>query len=93
MLMNPTNPINLSSTLAEVEQAARDLALQIQIVNASTSHEIDAAFAALSRERPDALFVAPTGSSPAGASNWLRWQPAMQFQRRFRCASMSKPGG
>jgi putative ABC transport system substrate-binding protein len=61
MLMNPTNPINLSSTLAEVEQAARDLALQIQIVNASTSHEIDAAFAALSRERPDALFVAPDG--------------------------------
>src|SRR6516225_5264649 len=61
MLMNPTNPINMSSTLAEVEQAARDLALQIQIVNASTSHEIDAAFAALARERPDALFVAPDG--------------------------------
>jgi putative tryptophan/tyrosine transport system substrate-binding protein len=61
MLMNPTNPINSSSTLAEVEQAARDLALQIQIVNASTSHEIDAAFAALARERPDALFVAPDG--------------------------------
>jgi putative ABC transport system substrate-binding protein len=61
MLMNPTNPINLSSTLAEVEQAARDLMLQIQIVNASTSHEIDAAFAALSRERPDALFVSPDG--------------------------------
>jgi ABC-type uncharacterized transport system substrate-binding protein len=37
MLMNPTNPINMTSTLAEVEQAARDLALQIQIVNASTS--------------------------------------------------------
>jgi putative ABC transport system substrate-binding protein len=61
MLMNPTNPINMSSTLAEVEQAARDLALQIQIVNASTSQEIDAAFAALARERPDALFVAPDG--------------------------------
>jgi putative ABC transport system substrate-binding protein len=61
MLMNPTNPINTSSTFAEVEQAARDLALQIQIVNASTSHEIDAAFAALARERPDALFVAPDG--------------------------------
>jgi putative ABC transport system substrate-binding protein len=61
MLMNPTNPINMSSTFAEVEQAARDLALQVQIVNASSSHEIDAAFAALARERPDALFVAPDG--------------------------------
>ena len=61
ILMNPTNPINMTSTLAEVEQAARDLALQIQIVNASTSYQIDAAFAALARERPDALFVAPDG--------------------------------
>src|SRR5262249_35819188 len=61
MLINPTNPINMTSTLAEVEQAARDLALQIQIVNPSTSHQIDVAFAALSRERPDALFVAPDG--------------------------------
>src|SRR5262249_36406445 len=59
MLINPTNPINMTSTLAEVEQAARDLALQIQIANASTSQQIDAAFAALARERPDALFVAP----------------------------------
>ena len=61
ILMNPTNPINMTSTLAEVEQAARDLALQIQIANASTSYQIDAAFAALARERPDALFVAPDG--------------------------------
>ena len=61
MLINPTNPINMTSTLAEVEQAARDLALQIQVVNASTSHQIDAAFVALARERPDALFVAPDG--------------------------------
>ena len=61
MLINPTNPINMTSALAEVEQAARDLALQIQIVNVSTSHQIDAAFAALARERPDALFVAPDG--------------------------------
>jgi putative ABC transport system substrate-binding protein len=36
ILINPTNPINMTSTLAEVEQAARDLALQIQIVNART---------------------------------------------------------
>jgi putative tryptophan/tyrosine transport system substrate-binding protein len=33
--------------------------LQIQVLNASTSREIEAAFAALVRERADALFVAP----------------------------------
>src|SRR4029077_19160184 len=34
------------------------LGLQIQILKARTTGEIDAAFAALERERPDALFVA-----------------------------------
>ena len=59
MLMNPSNTINTSSTLAEVEP--RGMGLQMQIFNASTSREIDAAFAALVPARPDALFVAPDG--------------------------------
>ena len=33
------------------------MGLQIQVFNASTSGEINVAFAALARERPDALFV------------------------------------
>jgi putative ABC transport system substrate-binding protein len=60
VLVNPTNPINTSSTLTEVEQAARDLGVQIEVVNAGTSHEIDAAFAAISG-KADTLFVAPDG--------------------------------
>ena len=42
-----------------MEKAARAIGLQIHVLNASTSREIDAAFATLARERPDALFVAP----------------------------------
>jgi putative ABC transport system substrate-binding protein len=42
-----------------VQEAARILGLKIHSVNASTSREIDAAFATFSRERPDALFLAP----------------------------------
>ena len=41
----------------DVEAAARAMGLQIQVLNASTSSEIDAAFATFVRERPDALFV------------------------------------
>src|SRR5262249_61717470 len=41
----------------EVQEAAPTLGMQIQILNASTIGEIDAAFATLARERPDALFV------------------------------------
>ena len=61
LLMNPMNALNTSATLKEVEPAARALGLQIQVFNASTSLEIDAAFAALVAWRPDALFVAPDG--------------------------------
>jgi putative tryptophan/tyrosine transport system substrate-binding protein len=43
----------------ELEAGARALGLQIQILNATSSREIDAAFAALVRERVDALFVTP----------------------------------
>ena len=42
-----------------MEAAARAMGLQIQVLNASTSREIDAAFATFVRERPDALFVGP----------------------------------
>jgi putative ABC transport system substrate-binding protein len=33
------------------------MGLQIQVVNANTGHEIDAAFSAFARDRPDALFI------------------------------------
>ena len=57
VLVNPADATNTESTLRDVEPAARAMGLQIQVLNASTSHEIDAAFATLVRERPDALFV------------------------------------
>jgi ABC-type uncharacterized transport system substrate-binding protein len=59
VLVNPTNAAHMETMLRDVEAAARVIGLQIQIVNASTSHEIDAAFAGLARERVDALFVVP----------------------------------
>ena len=58
-LLNPANPSLAESTLRDVQEAAPTLGLQIQILNASTIGEIDAAFITFARERPDALFVAP----------------------------------
>jgi putative tryptophan/tyrosine transport system substrate-binding protein len=57
VLVNPANTAAAQTTLREVEAAGRAMGLQIQIFNASTSREIDAAFAAFGRERPDAVFV------------------------------------
>ena len=57
VLVNPANAANAETTLRDVEAAARAMGLQIQVLNAGTSREIDAAFATFVRERPDALFV------------------------------------
>jgi ABC-type uncharacterized transport system substrate-binding protein len=57
VLVDPANKTIAEKTLQEVESAARAMALQIQVLNASNGREIGAAFGAFERERPDALFV------------------------------------
>jgi len=57
VLVNPVNATTTETTLRDVKAAARAIGLQIQVVNASTSREINAAFATFGHERPDALFV------------------------------------
>jgi len=57
VLVNPAEAANTTSTLRDVEAAARAIGLQVQVLNASTSREINAAFENVGRDRPDALFV------------------------------------
>jgi putative ABC transport system substrate-binding protein len=61
VLLDPSVQPAFETTLREVQEAARAIGLQLQILHASTSRQIDAAFATFVRERPDALFV--TGGS------------------------------
>jgi putative tryptophan/tyrosine transport system substrate-binding protein len=61
VLVNPAQAAITESTLRDLPEAARALGLQIQVLNASTSREIEAAFATLVRDRADALFVAGDG--------------------------------
>ena len=56
VLINPTSPA-AEITMRDAEVAARALGLQIQVLRASTSREINAAFATFVNERPDAVFV------------------------------------
>jgi hypothetical protein len=58
VLVNPANAAVAENTVRDAQQAAPALGLQIQVYNASTIPEIDAAFATVSREHVDALFVA-----------------------------------
>jgi putative ABC transport system substrate-binding protein len=57
LLLNPGNAESAADTLKEMETAAGTLGLQTKVFKASTSAEIDAAFAAFGQERFQALFV------------------------------------
>ena len=57
VLVNPAN-IGSTESIRNIPEAARAMGLQIQVLNASTSREIEAAFASLVRDRADALYIA-----------------------------------
>jgi putative ABC transport system substrate-binding protein len=57
VLVNPTDAESSESQLRELEAAAGRLGLQMQVLKANTSRDIDAAYATFERERPDALFI------------------------------------
>ena len=62
ILVNPANGPSADLTARSVQAAARSIGLQTKVLNASTSGEIDAAFASLAQDRAeDVLFVAPDG--------------------------------
>jgi putative ABC transport system substrate-binding protein len=61
MLVNPANAPTTESALRDMPQAAHALGLQTVVFKASTSREIEAAFATLGREPADALLVGPDG--------------------------------
>jgi putative ABC transport system substrate-binding protein len=59
VLVNPSNTGTAERTVREVEDAAQLLGLPIDLLRATTAHEIEAAFATMAREPVEALFVAP----------------------------------
>ena len=61
VLVNPANAPSAEAALRAIPDAARAIGLQTQFLKASTSEEIEAAFATLLRDPADALFVAGDG--------------------------------
>ncbi len=59
VLTNPANAVATDVLLARLEEGARQLGLQLRVLRASTTAEIDTAFDTIRSERDDALFVAP----------------------------------
>jgi putative ABC transport system substrate-binding protein len=59
VLTNPANAVATDVLLARLEEVARNLGLQLRVLHASTTAEIDTAFDTVCSEGDDALFVAP----------------------------------
>jgi len=57
VLVNPTDATNTETTVRDAETVARAVGLQIRVLNADTSREIDSAFEIMTRDGVDALFV------------------------------------
>lgn len=57
VLVNPIDVANTKSTLQIVEPAARDMGLQIAVLNANSASEINAVFENIESRRAAALFV------------------------------------
>ena len=83
VLVNPANAANTETTLRDVQSAARAIGLQIQVLNASTSGEIDAAFAILVRQRPVVLFVGSDLFSTPDVSSWSTWHHTTRSPRHM----------
>src|SRR5262249_33494583 len=58
VLLNPSYPTTAEATEKDVSAAAPAMGVQLRLFSATNVHEIDAAFASLVHDRPDALFVA-----------------------------------
>jgi putative ABC transport system substrate-binding protein len=57
LLVEPNNARVTEIIVRDAEAAAGSMGMQIRVLDANTSGEIDAAFATFAREPPDALFV------------------------------------
>jgi putative tryptophan/tyrosine transport system substrate-binding protein len=84
VLVNPTSTTAAKQILQALDPAGRSLGLQLEVLNASTSREIDAAFASFAHARPDAVFVS---QDPFFNSRCL--QLSMQAMRHGLPASYS----
>jgi putative tryptophan/tyrosine transport system substrate-binding protein len=92
VLVNPADAATADPTMRDVALAGRALGLEVEIFKASTGVEIGAAFAALSKWRPDALLVGPdplfnTERTQLVALAARHALPAAYFQRTFVEAS------
>jgi putative tryptophan/tyrosine transport system substrate-binding protein len=93
VLVNPAEVTNTEAILKDVELAARAKGLQIQVLKATTSGEIDAAFVTIGRERPDGLFVAGGPFFLSRRLQMAHWATRVAIPAAFGVRQYAEAGG
>jgi putative tryptophan/tyrosine transport system substrate-binding protein len=93
LLVEPNNPTITEPTVRDVEAAARAMGLQMRILHANTSREIDAVFATFVHDRPDALFVGPGAFSTHAVCNWRTGRRAIGLPTTYSGRRNVEAGG
>ena len=91
LLVDPASKMDTESTVSDVHGVSREMGLQLQVLRASTSREIDAVFESLARTPPDALVPAVSAffvdrRVQLALQAMLHRLPAMYFVREFAAA-------
>ena len=93
LLVEPSNARTTEATVNDVGAAARAMGLQVRVLNASTSHEIDEAFESLEPERPDALFVGSSTLFNARRLQLVHWASRLKVPASFTGRQYVEAGG
>ena len=89
-MVNPGNVVSAETTVREMQKAADAFGLKIQVLYASNSGEIDAAFAACRASAPKRCSSPPTFSSTADACNFPPWRLETGFPPPIPIATTPK---
>jgi putative ABC transport system substrate-binding protein len=92
VLLNPGDRVASASTSKALMAAAPMLGLEVLFFNASTPTEIDMAFTAFTRERPDALFIAPEGFFASRAVQFAMLAARDRIPASFATREMAEAG-
>jgi len=92
-LVEPNNPTVTEPTVRDVEGPARAMGLQMRILHANTSREIDAAFATFAHDRPDALFVGPGAFFNARRAQLAHWATHYRLPATYSGRQYVEAGG
>jgi putative ABC transport system substrate-binding protein len=93
LLLNPDNASSTEATSREVKNAADQISLKIQVLNAKTISEIDSAFDLFTKDRPDALFVAPDAFFNSRGAQFATLTARERLASAFSDRTMVAAGG